>query len=271
MFIVWAQVLDEREKERARRRASKARRLRYKKSDEVVAIKPARADPAALRKIKEESGYHLFLSHVWSTGQDQMRIVKQRVGEMLPEARIFLDVDDIKEGRGQEYVDISNVVLVFMSLGYFTSPNCMRELLRAVWNKKKIIAVLETEEKHGGLTKGQIKEQLIEAVQKFDDWGLAREMNDASVWDPRRWEGNKYPGGDELFNKLFENEPIEWNRIGAFQDVTLHLIADELLLQTTRRRTCRARWLTRRGRMYRVRRSSSISIVLQAIKVRLSS
>ena len=34
---------------------------------------------------------------VWGTGQDQMRIIKQRLVEMLPEARVFLDVDDLKE------------------------------------------------------------------------------------------------------------------------------------------------------------------------------
>ena len=42
------------------------RRLRYEKSGiEVHAPAVRRAD------------FHLFLSHVWGTGQDQMRIVKQ--------------------------------------------------------------------------------------------------------------------------------------------------------------------------------------------------
>ncbi len=38
----------------------------------------------------EESAYHLFLSHVWGTGQDQMRIIKQRLLEMVPGMRVFL-------------------------------------------------------------------------------------------------------------------------------------------------------------------------------------
>lgn len=33
----------------------------------------------------------LFLSHVWSTGQDQMRIVKARLLEMVPDLSIFLE------------------------------------------------------------------------------------------------------------------------------------------------------------------------------------
>ena len=57
------------------------------------------------------SVYHLFLSHRWGTGQDQMRILKQRLMELIPELRIFLDVDDLREGRGAESVDESQVAI----------------------------------------------------------------------------------------------------------------------------------------------------------------
>ena len=33
------------------------------------------------------------------------------------------DVDDLKDGKGAEYVDVSVVVLIFASRGYFQSPN----------------------------------------------------------------------------------------------------------------------------------------------------
>ena len=36
--------------------------------------------------------FHLFLSHAWATGQDQMRVVKQRLSEIVPGLQIFLDV-----------------------------------------------------------------------------------------------------------------------------------------------------------------------------------
>ena len=48
-----------------------------------------------------------------------MRIAKQRLVEMIPAARVFLDIDDLKEGRGMEYVDQSRAVLVHVSSGYF--------------------------------------------------------------------------------------------------------------------------------------------------------
>ena len=50
-------------------------------------------------------------------------------------------VDDLKEGFGAEYVDISDLSLIFLSDGYFSSPNCMRELLRAVITGKRIMSL----------------------------------------------------------------------------------------------------------------------------------
>ena len=57
--------------------------------------------------------YHLFVSHAWQSAQDQARVIKERLVHMLPELRVFLDVDDMEEGRGMEYVDRSAHVLAF--------------------------------------------------------------------------------------------------------------------------------------------------------------
>jgi len=65
----------------------------------------------------EPGQFHLFLSHVWGSGQDQMRVVKTRLLEMMPDAKVFLDVDDLTEGKGAEFVDASVVSLVFVSAG----------------------------------------------------------------------------------------------------------------------------------------------------------
>ena len=70
-----------------------------------------------LGSCRGADGLRVRACSVWGTGQDQMRIVKQRMKEMLPDAQIFLDVDDLKEGRGAEYVDQSAVILIFCSSG----------------------------------------------------------------------------------------------------------------------------------------------------------
>ena len=97
-----------------------ARLLRYQKDGAPIDAPP----------IKEE-GFHLFLSHVWGTGQDQMRIIKQRLLEMILDIKVFLDVDDLIDISDLEgYISRSQHVLIFCSKGYFQSRNCMREVRR---------------------------------------------------------------------------------------------------------------------------------------------
>ena len=190
-----------------------SRRLRYLRDESEVLlgapIVPEKAPtpfPPTYAMGTVSGTFHIFLSHVWGTGQDQMRIVKQRLLEMLPDARVFLDVDDLKEGKGAEYVDVSAVSLVLCTAGYFQSPNCMREILRAVVTGKPIVALLEPEAKHGGLKQEEIRAQLLEADGNYVKWGLAKEVES--------W-GFVTPTAAVLFAALFAREPIEWNRIGA--------------------------------------------------------
>jgi len=133
-----------------------------------------------------------------------MRIVKTRLVEMVPDFRIFLDLDDLARIDDLEkYVEQSRKVLVFVSSGYAQSANAMRELHHSVKMGKGIIALLEPEAKRGRLTVQQMREQL-----SFSD----------------------HTKGVQLADALFAQPPIEWNRIGCFQDVTLRLIAERLLL-----------------------------------------
>ena len=86
----------------------------------------------------------------------------------------------------------------------FTTPDVVRAVLR----EKPLIALLEPDPARGGLTVAQVREQL--AVQ---------------------------PDGVTLADALFAESPIEWNRIGAFQDVTMRLIAERLLPESARSTT----------------------------------
>jgi len=201
----------ESERRRLRREAQSVanRRLRYASSDKEV-------EPPSI----QEGRFHLFLSHVWGTGQDQCRIIKQRLLELMPMVKVFLDVDDLKEGKGAEYVDRSHLILIYCSKGYFDSPNCMRELLRAFFQKKPILTLLDPEAKHGGMTTKEVLEAINRADAYYDAWGLAAEM---AEW------GMPHQSPDYLFNFLFAEDSVEWNRIGVYQDVTLRVIAKRLI------------------------------------------
>ena len=196
------QFVAEQARQRHEALAAKARRLRSRPDGTMVHAPPI-----------EQGGYHLFLSHVWGTGQDQMRVIKQRLLEMVPELSIFLDVDDLEDISDlQGYIERSSTVLIFCSKGYFFSRNCMIELRSSVMKGKRIMPLVEPLLDRGGLTQKQIHDDLVAADAFYAKWGF---------------EGDGGPRSDELMAALFsgELEPVEWNRIGAFQDVTMRLIA----------------------------------------------
>lgn len=67
--------------------------------------------------------------------------------------------------------------------------------------------------------KKQVRERLQRAEGRYERWGLAREV--------KSW-GYHLPDAAKLEEALFKEESIEWNRIGAFQDVSMRLIAEQL-------------------------------------------
>ena len=140
--------------------------------------------------------WHLFLSHVWGTGQDQCATIKRQLCALLPGVLIFLDVDDLKSVDDlEEYVDQSAVISIFVSKGYFKSGNCLREARFTVAKRKPIALV------HDG-----------------DKAGM-------SVGDIRR---DECP--DDLRSSIFDGrDVIEWHRIKEFQLISLKLLAEQLV------------------------------------------
>jgi hypothetical protein len=203
LLLVLINMKAERQKRALAEQAASMRRLRLVDDGTVVCLPPAAG-----------GGFHIFLSHVWGSGQDQMRVVKQRLREMLPGASVFLDVDDLEDISDLEgYVDRSSVVLISCSPGYFESKNCMREIRCAVSKGKPLIALLE-EPGRGGASVEGVRAQLEVAEANYSKWGF---------------EHDDGPRGAALADALLSRAPIEWNRLGVFQDVTLRLIAERLL------------------------------------------
>ena len=216
--VLSKQMAAEAEANRKAMRDAKTRRLRYTKTGQVVA-------PPTLT---DAGHFHLFLSHTWAQGQSDMRVVKQRLLELMPDVKCFLDVDNLEEGAGAEYIDRSSFVLAFCTRKYFGSRACARELFRAVLLNKPIIALLEPERtaEKGGLTVSECKATLTtEWVQK---WKLEGEVAKWAIdWNVEG--GLQAPDAAMLFKAIFKNPPIEWNRFTAFQDVSLRLLAERLL------------------------------------------
>jgi len=197
------QLFAEQERRRREALASKARRLRYMSNNKEVEAPAIGTDE-----------FHLFLSHVWGSAQAQVRIIKQRLCEMIPSVKVWLDVDDLQEiGNLEGYINAVKKVLIYCSKGYFDSKNCVRELIAAAKRGKPVIAIVDLDESRDGLSLQQVHEQVLRAADHYEEWGIEVGA----------------PHGQELFDHLFTIEPIEWNYIGHFQDVTMRLIAERLL------------------------------------------
>ena len=81
-----------------------------------------------------------------------MRVIKQRLLEMVFGLRVFLDVDDLVDiGDLEGYIERSKHVLVFCTNKYFASKNCMRELVHSTKVRSEMSALIELDKGRGGL------------------------------------------------------------------------------------------------------------------------
>jgi hypothetical protein len=62
-------------------------------SQSIPILRDAQTMEPPMLLLRAGERYHLFLSHVWSTGQDQCAVIKRQLQLLLPGVVIFLDVD----------------------------------------------------------------------------------------------------------------------------------------------------------------------------------
>ena len=140
---------------------------------------------------------------VWSSGQDQMRIVKLRLGTLLPGIMIFLDTDDLRGHKIKE-IDVlvgkSNIFLACISTGYFRSFATCKELRAAEGRDKQCIALIDP---YGRSAHGRLSYQ--EAEGELFSSATALSMLDAH----------------RVSQLLFAEPPIIFERDGAFQEGTI--------------------------------------------------
>jgi hypothetical protein len=77
--------------------------------------------------------FHVFLSHTWASGQDQMQALKKELALCCPSLNVWLDVDNLEDLASLEHMlAATSVTLLFLSSKYFDSWNCLREVRQAV-------------------------------------------------------------------------------------------------------------------------------------------
>ena len=98
-----------------------------------------------LDDVASNCEYHAFFSHVWETGQAKSHAIVRKMQLVMPDVRIWLDVDHIHQSSGylEEAVEMSVVLILFYSEGYFNSRNCRREIDAALRLGKPVIVIYE--------------------------------------------------------------------------------------------------------------------------------
>jgi len=179
------------------------RQLRYSANNKAVEAPPTIV----------HGGYHIYLSHVWGTGQDQMILLKQRLRETLRGVKAFLDIENLEDiSQLESHIEDSDFVLIFLTKGYLDSKVCHRDLTCAFTNRKRIIACMEADERKGGISREEVRQLLAHAVERYRQWEFA------GHWD-----------ADALYAFIFSEPVIIWERFPLFADVSLRLIAERLL------------------------------------------
>ena len=164
-----------------------------------------------------------------------MRIVKERLREMLPDISVFLDVDNLGGGKDFPHIDVSNVVVCYCTRRWFTNPPCIREAVRAVLREKPLIALLEPSIAKGGHTEAECRRILRGEVwygnegetyqSKLDDM-REQVAQWAVAWgDPTL----KLPTPEEIEAALFRQKPLTWSRLTDPQEVSVRIIAQSLV------------------------------------------
>jgi hypothetical protein len=215
--------------------------------------------PVVFEHYSDPARFHLFLSHVWSTGQDQVLSIKKELLLIVPSLQIWLDVENLTNVDDLESC-ITNIdtTLMFLSAGYFKSWNCLRETRCAIAQTvpalrvgeakseltrqgealrrhrsslgiplggSSIILVRETDEQyHGGLSKTELLERCPEQIGCKDH---------VFIFDADCQGCCDCPINIKLALQAHSDGPggmIDWLRYQDFKIISLKQIVQQMLL-----------------------------------------
>jgi hypothetical protein len=98
-------------------------------------------------ELPEHCNFHVFMSHVWGTGQAKTHAITRKLQLFLPGLKVWLDVDELDDiSKLEESVAETAVFILYYSKGYFKSKNCRREIYAAMKLDKPVILLYEGDE-----------------------------------------------------------------------------------------------------------------------------
>lgn len=127
-------------------------------------------------------------------------------------------VDNLGGGSDHPHIDVSNVMLCYLTRKWFINAPCLREFVRAILRKTQMIALLEpfTDAQHGGHTEAEAR-GIIASQEWWDRWygGMQSSVN---LWAEEWGQPDlKLPSAQEAIDALFKSAPVVWSRLAAFR------------------------------------------------------
>ena len=181
-------------------------RLVFASTGEILLRVRVPDDPSSSH---EHFDYLMFLSHKWDStslhgGQDAAALIKLNLEGLLDEAKVWLDVDNLegsisRKNLGRQ-VRSSFAFVLFLTIGYFRSQNCLVELEAAAKKQKPLILVVESDAHHNAVS--------VETHRA----SCPRELREYVFGPPHA-----------------PRRVIQWRRDRPFQLLAMRLIVQELL------------------------------------------
>eukprot|EP00937_MAST-01D_sp_MAST-1D-sp2_P003428 g3428.t1 len=146
--------------------------------------------------------YHAFISHSQQDGGDQVAHIKKELEKYVCTISIFTDIAGGYRERAltrktELYgaIDASDVFLVFLTKTYFTRKWCVIEFRDAIAKRKKIVLVMDRDERHGGMRRG------IQQFVEYSRGQKGRMQEDAALGASNLWNEAE-SSGDKALEKL---------------------------------------------------------------------
>jgi hypothetical protein len=172
-------------------------------------------------ELPDDCKFHVFMSHVWATGQAKTHAITRKIQLFLPGLKVWLDVDELKDiTKLEESVAESSVFILYYSKGYFQSKNCRREIYAAIYFDKPIILLYEGDDS----VLEEMKDECIDNCVGYD-----------GEYDYPRVElilekllGSTHPQ-NQLHDDSHMHGPIQWLNEGSFSAAVLNRIYSRIL------------------------------------------
>jgi hypothetical protein len=175
-------------------------------------------------ELPDHCSFHVFMSHVWASGQARTHAIARKIQLLMPELKVWLDVDKLNDtSKLEHWVQASAVIVIFYSKGYFKSKNCRREIYAAIKFDKPIVLLYEGDP-------SVIEDMREECVTYCDGNSDGDDVPTSTSILKKLLDGddqNEVTGSESSMT----NAPIQWLNEGSFSAASLNQIYHRIMSQ----------------------------------------